>query len=462
MSNVFTYTTEIKQNSDNQLLVKYISDYLPVFNKIQRIAFYRIKNAYIKQGKLDSKVRGQLSSGLKSEFTLTSRAVDSIIYNMVGRFESIKELKTYELNQLYGRKEKIKQDLNKLLDEKALLKYTKISQKYVDYKNIQDYKNLKIKIYWKRNRLNKVTQKISNLEKEIVTSNFKVCFGRKNNLHKDYQAFVKQRDSELYFIGRAGDTACNNNFQLEYNKENNKFYFKIRKEIDLNNSKYEYGKVYFNKKHKHKLKQLLDSKESPLTYRIKVKDDKILLQVMFQYKHTKADCITRNSNGAIGVDFNKGFVSISETDKYGNLINNFNIEYSFGAGNKTTATFHKISSQLASYCLDTGKDLAIEKLNFNVKKSQITKGSNKKYNEMISSLAYSKFNSIISNKCSKNRIFLHQVTPAWTSYIALHKYCKNKKLNIHSGASFVIARRGQALKDNAKHKNKRIVLTTTE
>lgn len=50
MSNVFTYTTEIKQNNDNQLLVKYISDYLPIFNKIQRIAFHRIKNSYIQYG----------------------------------------------------------------------------------------------------------------------------------------------------------------------------------------------------------------------------------------------------------------------------------------------------------------------------------------------------------------------------------------------------------------------------
>lgn len=39
MSNVFTYTTEIKQNNDNQLLIKYISDYLTIFNKIQRITY---------------------------------------------------------------------------------------------------------------------------------------------------------------------------------------------------------------------------------------------------------------------------------------------------------------------------------------------------------------------------------------------------------------------------------------
>lgn len=461
MSNVFTYTTEIKLNKDNQLLVEYISDYLTIFNKIQRIAFHRIKKLYIQYGKLDAKVKNKLSAELKEEFNLTSRAIDSIIYNMTGRFESIKELKSYELNQLYGRKDKFEKDLEKLLDVKTLMKVTKINQKYVSCEDLMTYKNLKIKIYWKRNKLNKINQRLKNLENEIANNNFKVCFGTKGNLHKDYQAFVKQRDSEIYFIGRAGDNACNNNFQLEYNKQDNKFYFKVRKEIDLDNSKYEYGKVYFNKKHKHQLKKLLETSSSPLTYRIKMKDNKILLQVMFQYKHTKEDCLTRNSHGVIGVDFNKGFVSVSETDKYGNLTNNFNIEYRFGKGNQTTEDFKQISSKLSELCLATGKDLAIERLNFTVKKSQVIKGSNKKYNEMISSLAYSKFNIIITSRCSKDKIFLHKVNPAWTSYIAFHKYCKNKKLNIHSGASFVIARRGQALKDNAKRKNKKVVVTTT-
>ena len=72
------------------------------------------------------------------------------------------------------------------------------------------------------------------------------------------------------------------------------------------------------------------------------------------------------------------------------------------------------------------------------------------YNEMLSSLAYAKFSKIIESKCAKKRIFLKKVNPAWTSRIAKKKYCENKKLNIHSGASYVIARRGQGLKDKVK------------
>ena len=69
---------------------------------------------------------------------------------------------------------------------------------------------------------------------------------------------------------------------------------------------------------------------------------------------------------------------------------------------------------------------------------------------MLSSLAYSKFDSIITSKCVKNRIFLHKINPAWTSWIAKQKYCPKMKLNIHSGASYVIARRGMFLKDKVK------------
>ena len=258
-------------------------------------------------------------------------------------------------------------------------------------------------------------------------------------------------DSEIYFLGRAGEKTCNNNFQVEYNSKINQFYFRIRKEIDLEDDKFVYGQFNFNNKiYTNLLKNLLRTKESALTYRIKVKDNKVLLQISYNFEHNKDLCVTRNSYGVIGVDFNKGFVSVSETDKYGNLINTFNIDYQYSKGNKTTNDFQYIATKLKDYCLNTGKDLVIEKLDFNKKRDNLISQKGKKYNEMLSSLAYSKFGSIITSKCAKNRIFLHKVNPAWTSWIAKQKYCPKMKLNIHSGASYVIARRGMLLKDKAK------------
>ena len=433
----------------NQLVGKYISDYIELFNKIQRLTFHRIKNYYIKNGKITQEDKNIIYAQFKEEFNLTTRAIDAIMSNMLGRYEAIKELKKFEQKSLERKISTLEKELTRLKDERTLQRIN-LNNNLKDF-NFVKYKNLKIKIYWKENRLNTKKQKLKNLKNEIETGKYKVCFGTKKLLQKDYKEFVKKRDSEIYFLGRAGEKSCNNNFQVEYSSKTNQFYFRIRKEIDLDNDKFVYGQFNFNNKnHTNLLKNLLRTKESALTYRIKVKDNKVLLQIIYNFEHNKDLCITRNSYGVVGVDFNKGFVSVSETDKYGNLINTFNIDYQYSKGNETTNDFQYIATRLKDYCLNTGKDLVIEKLNFTEKKDNLISKKGKKYNEMLSSLAYSKFDSIITSKCAKNKIFLHKVNPAWTSWIAKQKYCPKMKLNIHSGASYVIARRGMLLKDKAK------------
>lgn len=450
MSNVFTVTTELKLNKEyNQLIGKYISDYIELFNKIQRLIFHRIKNYYIKNGKITQEDKNIIYAQLKEEFNLTTRAIDAIMSNMLGRYEAIKELKKFEQKSLERKISTLKKELTRLKDERTLQRIN-LNNNLKDF-NFVKYKNLKIKIYWKENRLNTKKQKLKNLKNEIETGKYKVCFGTKKLLQKDYKEFLKKRDSEIYFLGRAGEKSCNNNFQVEYSSKTNQFYFRIRKEIDLDNDKFVYGQFNFNNKnHTNLLKNLLRTKESALTYRIKVKDNKVLLQIIYNFEHNKDLCITRNSYGVVGVDFNKGFVSVSETDKYGNLINTFNIDYQYSKGNETTNDFQYIATRLKDYCLNTGKDLVIEKLDFTKKKDDLISKKGKKYNEMLSTLAYSKFDTIITSKCAKNRIFLNKVNPAWTSWIAKQKYYPKMKLNIHSGASYVIARRGMLLKDKAK------------
>ena len=450
MSNVFTITTELKLNKEyNQLAGKYISDYIELFNKIQRLTFHRIKNYHIKNGKITLKDKGVIYAQLKEEFNLTSRAIDAILSNMLGSYESIKELKEFERKSLERKILSLEKDLTKLKDKRTLQRIS-LNNDSKNF-NFTKYRNLKIKIYWKQNRLNTKKQKLKNLETEIETGKYKVCFGTKKLLQKDYKEFVKKRDSEIYFLGRAGDNACNLNFQVEYSSKINQFYFKIRKEIDLEDDKFVYGQFNFNNKnYTNLLKNLLRTKESALTYRIKIKNNRVFLQIIYNFKHNKDLCVTRDSYGVVGVDFNKGFVSVSETDKYGNLINTFNIDYQYSKGNQTTNDFQNIATRLKDYCLNTGKDLVIEKLDFTKKKDNLISKKGKKYNEMLSTLAYSKFDSIITSKCAKNRIFLHKVNPAWTSWTAKQKYCPKMKLNIHSGASYVIARRGMLLKDKIK------------
>ena len=163
MSDVFTIITELKLNSEyNQSVSKYIFDYIELFNKIQRLTFHRIKNYYIKNGKITLKDRNIIHAQLKEEFNLTSRTIDAILSNMLGRYESIKELKEFERKSLERKIFNLEKELIKLKDERNI---QRINLKN-DSKNFNfiKYKNLKIKIYWKQNKLNTKKQKLKNLE----------------------------------------------------------------------------------------------------------------------------------------------------------------------------------------------------------------------------------------------------------------------------------------------------------
>lgn len=123
------------------------------------------------------------------------------------------------------------------------------------------------------------------------------------------------------------------------------------------------------------------------------------------------------------------------------------IRYRFKNGNATQTDLELFANKVKERALAKGKDIVIENLNFKDTKAKTVSKRGKKYNNMLHSLAYRKFTNIIENICYRNCIWLRKVNPAWTSWIARQKYCPKMKLNIHTGASFVIARRGQGYTD---------------
>ena len=60
---------------------------------------------------------------------------------------------------------------------------------------------------------------------------------------------------------------------------------------------------------------------------------------------------------------------------------------------------------------------------------------------MINTLKFGKFRDLLQTKCDKLGVGLSLINPYNTSKIAANKYCYDMKLNIHSAASYVIARR---------------------
>ena len=210
--------------------------------------------------------------------------------------------------------------------------------------------------------------------------------------------------------------------------------------------RYVYGKVYFNH-HKAQLVSILRSKTSPLSYRIVKRKGRYYLHCIFEFQVGNEGIVTRSSYGTIGLDFNKGFVTLSETNQYGHLVKTQFLPYRFKAGNKTKAGLQGVANHVVKLAVRAGKDVCIENLDFRRTKAKTETKVGKKYNDMLHSLAYREFSEAMESVAYRNRVELNKVNPAWTSWLAERIYCKPMKLNIHVGASYVIARRGQGYKE---------------
>lgn len=256
----------------------------------------------------------------------------------------------------------------------------------------------------------------------------------------------------MVFVGSKDETACNQTFQLRYISKINQFIIKIRKDFKYKDKKgeerYVYGKCFFNN-HRNLLKKILKTKNSPLTFRIIKRKNKYYLQCIFEIDNKKT-ILTRKNYGTIGIDFNKGFITVSQTNKYGHLVQTDKMAYRFGNRNKTENDMLLIINKLTELAIYTGKDIVVEDLNFLKTKARTIKGKSKKgkeYNKMLHSLAYRMFSNRTEQICNRKNVGLIKVNPSWTSWIAKNKFCDKMKLNIHTGASFVIARRGMNIKD---------------
>ena len=441
------YTTVTQLHEvNNKDIIEYFENASVYFCKLQRKAFHIFKNENIKGNKIDY---NSLLKKFMVDYKISRRTTNSILKDIQGRIKALAELKKYEVSQKEQKIKNLKEEIEKL-DKKILEFQEKIKSKIKV--NHFKYWNLKKSRAFKKMKLNKFQIRLEQLKWEIKTGHYKLCFGTKKLLNSNKIEFLLQRDSQILYIGCQEEKGRNSMFQLSYNNRNNQFEIKVRKDFGFDTEdKYVFGKCYFNN-HKNKLIEVLKNKNStPLTYSIIRKNGRYYLHCTFEYRiEDKSLFLTRKTYGTIGLDFNKGFIALSEIDRNSNLIGTDILKYRFGKGNKTKSDLENCISKILKRSLETGKDVCFEDLNFKGTKSKATKGKTdkgKKYNNMLHSLAYSLYDKLITNMAFKNKIGIIKVNPAWTSWIAKNKFCERMKLNIHNGASFVIARRGLGIKD---------------
>ena len=437
----FTIVTQL-HTSLNKDLIDYIDLTLPSYSKAVRESFQNIKNS-------KSFNKSHYNSYLQQKYDITQRTANSIISDAQGRLNALIELKRYEQKQL---KLKIL-NLEKNIIPKLVQK-REINSKLLNCGGKVSFikqRNLRLKIVSKKNKLNCLKQKLSNITYQIENRKLKLCFGTKDLLKRNYQKFKQKRDSQLSFVGCKSQPGCNQQLQLIFNPKNNQFKIKLRKDFGFKKSKGKdkivEGQVYF-RNHKNKIISILRNKNSPLTYKIIKNNNRFYLYCTFEIQLEEKDYLTRSSYGTIGLDFNKGFVTLSETNNYGDLIDVDIFRYRFRFGKKTKTDLQKIANEVIKLSRERGKDLCIENLNFKKTKSKTDSKIGKQYNQMIHSLAYRQFINLMENSAFKHSVRIIKVNPAWTSWLAKKLYCPNMKLNIHIGAAYVIARRGQGYKES--------------
>ena len=152
--------------------------------------------------------------------------------------------------------------------------------------------------------------------------------------------------------------------------------------------------------------------------------------------------ITQSTNGVLGVDFNKGFISVSEINSSGKLqsLTRYNYLHQ-GRSTKTKTSMLNLVSKLVSQAVSVGKDIVIEDLISLDSNKKQDKTISKAYNHMINSLKFGLFKRCLLSKAAKEGVSVHTVNPYNTSNIAKASYTNKMKLNVHDAASYVIARR---------------------
>lgn len=405
---------------DNLSLYSYFDDYSKMFNFLVRRCVHHL------QHKLNGEPEPRYRTNLMLEFNLTNRMAKAVIKTAKNQLKLLKESARYQFNNLYKRKRSLYKKIQKY---KLMLSLSTTS--------LKQRKLIKLRLFWTQMKLNKANQLITNGLKLHLT------FGTKHLLRTNKQKFLAKRDNQVIYIGDKNETCGNQQFQISFNSKYNRFNYKLRLENQWvsGSDKYIFSSfVLKNKKAKVQiLKTLSEKKSNPLTYRIIKREDALYLQIMYRRETSN---VTRSHHGVLGVDFNKGFISVSEINSDGKLLSLTRYIYLHQSkATKTKTSMLELVSKLVAQAVSVGKDIVIEDLVSLDSNKKQEKTTSKNYNRMINTLKFGLFKRCLLSKATKEGVSVQVVSPYNTSKIARASYTDRMKLNVHDAASYVIARR---------------------
>lgn len=163
----------------------------------------------------------------------------------------------------------------------------------------------------------------------------------------------------------------------------------------------------------------------------------------------KEETASNNLGGVLGVDLNANGVSWSVSKPDGNrLVVDSKAVRGFIAWNLKDLTdlerkqvIGTATKQLASIAQELGVGIALENLDFATKKLTMRAGQvSKRYNEMLSSMATSQFQTMAQRAAERVGVTTYLVNPAFSSVGGYTKYGRLNRCNTDEGAAHWLAR----------------------
>jgi IS605 OrfB family transposase len=388
----------------------------------------------------------QLKSKYLKEFQITARQFNAARVTIEGMIRSRKELQIKQIAELK-------------------LKIKALEKKVAKLKN-------PTRLYWKRQKLKKLEQKLLAIVSDQKNGIVRICFGTRKKFHAQYHLeesgyhsfedwkkdWQQSRNNSFFFLGSKDETAGNQTCSAFIQPDG-----KLTLRIRLPDALSQYGKyltipnLFFAYGHDIIVASLNDCLErsalqkaknpafkehgQALSYRL-LKDKKGW-RIFISTALAKPQWQTNARLGCIGLDINADHLAIAETDHFGNPINNYSIPLNlYGKDqNQAKAIIGDAAKKVIALALAKKKDLVIEKLDFQEKKTTLKNCANAKYARMLSSFAYAAIILTLKSRGWRSGVQIHQVNPAFTSIIGRIKYSKRYGYTIHQAAALCIGRR---------------------
>ena len=288
-------------------------------------------------------------------------------------------------------------------------------------------------------RRSSIMARLNNLHLEPVVFGTKKLFRQRIRGNISREEFRIRRDSSFSCVGKKQKGLKNVNIKVLPDKT-----VKIRTFSKQKGRKWRIIPMSVNLVQEKWFQQLLNADKYTVTVKRKLFKGKLRYFVHVSYDIPEPAPRYGYQHGAIGLDFNYNFVALTNVDQHGTLLSYHNISFGNLHSNRTDKRNDYISYKMdnvVNYCLNKGKGIVVEDLQFEQEFSYNTKRNRKLSNLKTTAL------QLLERKCKKRGVSFRKVFPGYTSLIGKYKYSGLHNLSTHHLASYVIARRGLGFKE---------------